>query len=78
MGQRENSTPRDEVLYVAAGAADLMAEGLRGLFRRLPGLVEVRQELRARGELALRRTGTASEAHLEVLARQAAGRRHDG
>ncbi|GAA2096970.1 hypothetical protein [Actinomadura alba] len=77
MAQGEN-TPGDEVLYLAAGVADLMAEGMRGLFRRLPGLVEVRQELRARGELALRRTGTAPEAHMEVLARQVAMRKLDG
>jgi hypothetical protein len=78
MTQGENVTPRDEVLYLAAGVADLVAEGVRGLTRRLPGLAEARQELRARGELALRRTSTEPRAHLEVLARQAAERNQDG
>jgi hypothetical protein len=76
MGRQDR--PRDELLYLAAGAADLVAEGFRGLGRRLPGLVEVREELRARGELALRRTGTAPEAHLEILARRVVERTQDG
>jgi hypothetical protein len=70
MAREENPTPQNEVLYLAAGIGDLLAEGLRGAARRLPGLVEVRQELRARGELAFKRIGAAPEAHLEVLARQ--------
>ncbi|WP_089316687.1 hypothetical protein [Actinomadura mexicana] len=69
---------RNEVLCLAAGVADVVAEGLRVLTRRMPGPAEVRQELRARGELALRRSGAAPEAHMEVLARQAAARPHDG
>ena len=78
MAQGGNGTPRDEVLYLAAGVADLMAERVRGLTRRLPGLAEACQELRARGELALGRTGTEPAAHMEVLARQAAERNQDG
>ncbi|MGI5200758.1 hypothetical protein ACQEU6_04035 [Spirillospora sp. CA-108201] len=70
--------PRNETLCLAAGVADVVAEGLRGLARRMPGPAEVRQELRARGELALRRSGAAPEAHMEVLARQAAARPQDG
>ncbi|MCO5967455.1 hypothetical protein [Actinoallomurus soli] len=69
---------RDEILYLAAGLADLVTEGLRGATRRLPGLSEVRQELRARGELAVRRSGPGSEAHLEVLARHVVRRSQDG
>ncbi|MEV0667887.1 hypothetical protein ACIBI3_40375 [Actinomadura luteofluorescens] len=69
---------RDEMLCLVAGVADVVAEGLRGLTRRMPGPAEVRQELRARGELALRRNGQTPEAHLEVLARQAAARLGDG
>ncbi len=65
---------RDEVLRLAAGAADVVLTGVRDLTRRLPGLGEVRQELRARGELALRRGGAAPRAHMEILARQAAER----
>jgi hypothetical protein len=66
--------PHDEMLYLTAGLADLVTEGLRGAARRLPRLAEVRAELRARGELAVRRTGPASIAHMEVLARQVAER----
>lgn len=69
---------RSEVLCLAAGIADVVAEGVRGLTRRVPGPAEVRQELRARGELALRRNGAAPEAHMEVLARRAAARLRDG
>lgn len=63
----------NEALYLMAGVADLVAEGLRGVTRRMPGLADVRQELRARGELALRR-GAEPVAHMEVLARKAAER----
>lgn len=81
MGQRvimardENGTPRNEALHLMAGLADLVAEGLRGATRRLPGLADVRQELRARGELALRR-GVEPVAHMEVLARTVAERKN--
>ena len=70
MGRDENAGPRNEVLQLAAGAADLVAGGLRDAARRLPRLADVREELRARGELALRRTAPVPEAHPEVLARQ--------
>ncbi|MEU8310189.1 hypothetical protein AB0C84_42120 [Actinomadura sp. NPDC048955] len=70
--------PGNDMLCLAAGVADLVAEGLRVMARRVPGPAEVRQELRARGELALRRNGAAPEAHLEVLARRAAARLRDG
>ncbi|MDN3353142.1 hypothetical protein [Actinomadura sp. DC4] len=74
----EKVTSRDEVLSLAAGMADLVAEGMRDLARRLPGLTEARQELRARGELALKRVGAEPRAHMEVLARKAAERANDG
>ncbi|XVQ86608.1 hypothetical protein ACQP2K_04055 [Microbispora siamensis] len=70
--------PQDEVLHLVAGAADLVAERLRGAARLLPGLTEVREELRARGELALKRAAPASEAHMEILARRAAERHPRG
>ena len=78
MGRGESVRPQDEVLYLAAGVADLVAGGVRGAARRLPGLAAVREELRARGELALRRIGAAPEAHMEVLARRVAERSEDG
>lgn len=78
MAQGKNVTSRDEVLYLAAGVADLLAEGVRTLTRQLPGLAETRQELRARGELALLRNGTEPGAHMEALARHAAERKQDG
>jgi hypothetical protein len=70
----ENIGPQNEILHLVAGMADLVAGGLRDAARRLPRLAEVREELRARGELALRRTAPAPEAHLEVLSRQVAQR----
>ncbi|SEG88455.1 hypothetical protein SAMN04489712_1226 [Thermomonospora echinospora] len=70
MGRDEDTRAHDEVIYLAAGVADLVMGGMRGAVRRLPGLGEVRQELRARGELALRRTAQTPPAHMEVLARR--------
>ncbi|WP_205718141.1 hypothetical protein [Actinomadura soli] len=80
MARNEDAGARDEVLHLAAGAADVVMGGIRGAVRRLPGLGEVRQELRARGELALRRTAQAPPAHMEVLARRVSERpaRNDG
>jgi hypothetical protein len=74
VGWDENARPQNEALHLAAGVADLVAEGLRDAARRLPRLTEVREELRVRGELALRRTAPAPEAHLEILSRQVARR----
>ncbi|MEU8117665.1 hypothetical protein AB0C21_03035 [Spirillospora sp. NPDC049024] len=68
---------RDEVLCLAAGVADVVLTGMRDLTKWLPGLGEVRQELRARGELALRRGGAAPQAHMEILARRVAARTGD-
>ncbi|MFB9711808.1 hypothetical protein ACWDTT_11295 [Streptosporangium sandarakinum] len=68
--REENPAPRDEVLYLAAGLSDLLVEGLRSVTHRLPGLSQVRQELRARGELAVKRLDTTPQPHLELLARQ--------
>jgi hypothetical protein len=68
MGQGAGT--RNEVLQLAAGVADLVAEGLRDVARRVPGLGEIREELRVRGELALKRTAPVPEAHTEVLSRQ--------
>jgi hypothetical protein len=78
MGWDGNIGSREETLCLVAGAADFLVDGLRGVARRLPGLADVRQELRARGELALRRNGTEPLAHMEVLARRAAERHRNG
>ena len=74
MGLDENVGSQNEVLHLAAGVVDLVAEGWRQTVRRLPGLAEVREELRARGELALKRNVPVPEAHTEVLSRQVAQR----
>ncbi|WP_214411278.1 hypothetical protein [Sphaerisporangium fuscum] len=68
--REEKPAPHEEVLYLTAGLGDLLVEGLRGVTRRLPGLSQVRHELRARGELAVKRMRTTPEPHLELLARQ--------
>ncbi|GAA3950371.1 hypothetical protein GCM10023085_36180 [Actinomadura viridis] len=78
MGRDGDVRPQDEVVYLVAGLADLVMGGMRDATRRLPGLTAVREELRARGELALKRTGPSSEAHMEVLARRVAERNSHG
>jgi hypothetical protein len=70
VGLDEKAGPQNEMLHLAAGVADLVAGGWREAVRRLPRLAEVREELRARGELALRRNAPLPEAHTEVLSRQ--------
>ncbi len=75
--REDNARPQRDALHLAAGLADLVAGGVRDATRRLPGLAEVREELRARGELALRRTGAPAEAHMELLARRVAERHQD-
>ncbi|MGH3240724.1 MAG: hypothetical protein ACRDNL_10095 [Spirillospora sp.] len=74
MTRDENVRAHDEALHLAAGAADVVLGGMRDVVRRLPGLGEVRRELRARGELALRRTAQTPPAHMEVLARRVSER----
>jgi hypothetical protein len=78
MGRDDGAKPHDEVLFLAAGLADMVTGGLRGVARRLPGLAELREELRARGELALARSGPGPEAHLELLARRVSERGRHG
>jgi hypothetical protein len=68
MGQGAGT--QNEVLQVVAGLADLVAGRVRDVTRRLPDLTEIREELRVRGELALKRTAPVPEAHTEVLSRQ--------
>jgi len=70
MGQSAGNGPRNEMLQLAAGVADLAAGRFRDAVRRLPGLGEIREELRVRGELALKRTAPVPEAHTEVLSRR--------
>ncbi|MET9801951.1 polyprenyl synthetase [Streptomyces sp. NPDC006368] len=81
---RARAIENDAVL-LAAGVADLAVTGLttalgglRGLLRRadvaeLAG--EGRQELKARGRLALDRCAPVPPAHMELLARRVAARR---
>lgn len=73
----------DPVL-IAAGAADLVIEGIGTALRRTGALLgrsdlaelarDGREELRQRGILALRRYSAAPESHMELLARRAASR----
>jgi hypothetical protein len=77
MGSDENAGAQHEMVKLAAGMADFVLEGWRETVRRLPSLADVREELRARGELALKRNVAVPEAHTEVLCRQA-GRRTAG
>ena len=68
MGSDENDRAQSEVVQLAVGMADLVAEGVKDAVRRLPRLGEIREELRSRGELALKRG--APEAHTERLSQQ--------
>lgn len=70
MSRDETAESRDEVVYLVAGVADVVLDGARSVLRRLPGLGEIRRELRARGELAWGRAAPRSESHMEVLARR--------
>ncbi|WP_306369374.1 hypothetical protein [Nocardiopsis sp. CC223A] len=73
----------DPVL-IAAGAADLVIEGVGTALRRAGSLLgrsdlaalarDGREELRRRGLLALRRHARATESHMELLARRAGAR----
>lgn len=75
-GGREN-----EALLLAAGPADAALGGVESLVRRARGLTsrsdlaepaqDGRDEMRARGKLALQRFGPGPEPHMELLARRA-------
>ncbi|WP_232542829.1 hypothetical protein [Streptomyces sp. QHH-9511] len=88
----EHGLRGSDAVLLAAGAADWALDGLVGAARGLRGLLgradrdalaaDGRQELRARGRLALDRLtldrlAPSSPAYLEVLARQVAARRAD-
>lgn len=71
-----------EPLLLAAGVADLAYSGIGAALRGARSLLgrsdlaelarDGRQELRQRGELALRRYAPTAESHMELLARRAA------
>ncbi len=71
-------------LHVAAGLADLALDGAGAALRGLRGVLaradlvdlaeDGRQELAARGRLALRRCPSLPESHMEELARRAGTR----
>jgi hypothetical protein len=79
---------RDEVVLAVAGLVDLGLEllthtaGQMGDLMRRRDLTELAREgysdLKARGELALRRHVEVPESHVELLARRVAERRHGG
>jgi hypothetical protein len=64
-------------MHTAAGLADLAADGLRGLGRRLaPSTVgDATADLRSRGELAVKRQSHVPQPHLETLAQLAVAAR---
>ncbi|HEX2316558.1 MAG TPA: hypothetical protein VHJ17_22635 [Thermomonospora sp.] len=74
------------LLHTAAGVADVLLGGAEGAARRARSLLrrsdladlarDGHDDLRARGELAVRRY--LPEPHLEVLARRAIARRQSG
>ncbi|RKS08903.1 hypothetical protein DFP74_4629 [Nocardiopsis sp. Huas11] len=82
-GGAEGERVSDPVL-IAAGAADLVLDGVGTALRRAGALLgradlaelarDGREELRRRGSLALRRHAPARESHMESLARRAASR----
>ncbi|MFF8610456.1 hypothetical protein ACF06X_31595 [Streptomyces sp. NPDC015346] len=88
----ERGLRESDAVLLAAGAADWALDGLAGAARGLRGLLgradrgalaeDGRQELRARGRLALDRLSldrlAPAPAYLEVLARHVAARRTDG
>ncbi|MFF3307484.1 polyprenyl synthetase [Streptomyces sp. NPDC004082] len=85
---RARGAGHSDVLLLGAGVADLaigamstVVGGLRGLLGR-SDVVELagegREDLKARGQLALDRYAARPPAHMEVLARHAAARRAGG
>lgn len=90
MGQDadQGKSPGDDLVYAAAGLVDVAVSLTQGAIERLGTVLrrsdlpelsrEGREDLRARGELALRRYAGTAESHLEALARQtAAGKSPD-
>ncbi|QKW10520.1 hypothetical protein HUT18_32980 [Streptomyces sp. NA04227] len=75
----------EEAVQIVAGLVDLGLEQAEGLIRRMRGVLgrsdldvitaDGREDLRARGELALKRHAPTAESHMETLARQVAARR---
>ena len=74
---REEDGREQKAAYLVAGLADLVREHVRDAAMRLPNLDEVCEELRARGELALRRNSPTKDSHLEMLARRVVSRNSD-
>ncbi|MEV3987685.1 polyprenyl synthetase [Streptomyces sp. NPDC049837] len=83
--QRDGVLAGNELVQLAAGAADLAFSGLSSAFRSARGLLrradvpelaaEGRRELTARGRLVLHRLPAATPPHMETLARHAMARR---
>ncbi|MEE1929894.1 polyprenyl synthetase [Streptomyces sp. TRM 70351] len=84
---RGSGPRKDDAVLLVAGVADLAVSGLSAALGGLRGLLgradladlagEGRQDVRARGRLALDRLNAFAPAHLEVLAQHAAARRDD-
>lgn len=84
---RERGPEDSDAVLLAVGAADWALGGLAAAVEGLRGLLgradvgelaqEGREDLKARGRLALDRMAVSSPAYLEVLARHAADRRGD-
>ncbi|MET9593849.1 polyprenyl synthetase [Streptomyces sp. NPDC006516] len=82
---RKLGGPDGQAVLLVAGVADLAVStagsalgALRGLLRRSDAAelaAEAEQDLMARGRLVLERYATPPPAHLEILAREAMGRR---
>ncbi|MEU4347786.1 hypothetical protein [Streptomyces sp. NPDC023838] len=85
--RRDSSHSRtgEEAIQLLAGLVDLGLEQAESAIHRVRGVLgrsdleeladDGREELRVRGELALKRMATPSEPHMEAVARRVAERR---
>lgn len=87
-GDGSGASRESDAVLLAAGVADLVCDGIGAVLRGVRGalkrsdLAELaqdgREEMRARGRLALQRNALVSEPHMELLARQVAARLGQG